>query len=40
LFAPLAGIMLLGAATFAFIGWLPRPRIVMGQEAPLQVGAE
>lgn len=26
LFAPVAGIMLLGAATFALLGWLPHPR--------------
>lgn len=28
LFAPIAGIMLMGAATFALLGWLPRPRPV------------
>lgn len=28
LFAPIAGIALLGAATFALLGWLPRPRAI------------
>ena len=32
LFAPLVGMTVVGAATFALLKWLPKPRVAVGQE--------
>lgn len=33
LFLPLAGVMVMGAASFALLGWLPRPRVVISSQS-------
>lgn len=34
LFIPLAGIMVLGAAVFGLLGWIPRPQIQQADQTP------